>query len=240
MRLNPVNTYCNSYINKAQPSKQTNPISFQSANIKPLTHTNIGEAALGMIGHVRLKLKSTGEEVFAEVHKSFSTITGFETYELVRNKKTIGKMNMSCIKNHSDNSKGYADVDLLQNHTSPHFHAMTLSRRIDSKLENLHDFSNGSINADLLQNNISPHLKEQYITSLNEDEYKGVGTRLLQIAQRRSDEANCYGNIQLKSLPEAIKFYTELGFRTKLGGNFDDFHLPAEAKEPLSKLYGGL
>lgn len=37
--------------------------------------------------------------------------------------------------------------------------------------------------------------------------FKDIGTRLLQIAQRRSDEANCCGNIKLISKGESLNWY---------------------------------
>ncbi len=74
------------------------------------------------------------------------------------------------------------------------------------------------------------------------DYYKGLGVKALQIAQRRSDEAQCIGNIKLNSMPEARKFYTE-----KIGMVPDPQHpysgmlmLPPDKKEPLSKMNGGL
>lgn len=75
------------------------------------------------------------------------------------------------------------------------------------------------------------------------EEYKGIGTRLLQIAQRRSDEACCNGNIELISKLESSDFYFKLGFKnTSLvwGANPHKMYLPPEAKEPLSRFYGGL
>lgn len=79
------------------------------------------------------------------------------------------------------------------------------------------------------------------------DEYKEVGTRLLQIAQRRSDEACCMGNIKLVSKDESKGFYEKLGFRfepqptyLRFVGNQNQMYLPPESKEPLSKLNGGL
>lgn len=76
------------------------------------------------------------------------------------------------------------------------------------------------------------------------DEYKHVGIRLLQIAQRRSDEAACWGNIQLVSKNESMEFYKKLGFQkiptVSRFENPNSLYLPAEAKEPLSKIHGGL
>ena len=76
------------------------------------------------------------------------------------------------------------------------------------------------------------------------DEYKDIGTRLLQIAQRRSDECCCNGNIQLISKNESKLFYEKLGFveMPKLYNyaKQNKMYLPPDAKEPLSKLSGGL
>lgn len=76
------------------------------------------------------------------------------------------------------------------------------------------------------------------------DEYKDIGTRLLQIAQRRSDECCCNGNIKLISKNESKKFYEKLGFKEMPKAyNYriqNWMYLPPEAKEPLSKLTGGL
>lgn len=78
----------------------------------------------------------------------------------------------------------------------------------------------------------------------NVDEYGHVGVRLLQIAQRRSDEAQCCGNIRLISMPEksTLNFY-----KNKIGMQSDPdvfnknaLFLPADKKEPLSRMYNGL
>lgn len=82
------------------------------------------------------------------------------------------------------------------------------------------------------------------------DYYKDIGTRLLQIAQRRSDEAQCQGNIKLISKGESLNWYKSvIGMRQEfppiLGMKFNihnpnQLYLPPENKEPLSKLQGGL
>lgn len=76
----------------------------------------------------------------------------------------------------------------------------------------------------------------------NVDYYKGVGTRLLQIAQRRSDEAQCIGNIRLNAMPEARRFYMEkIGMIKDPNNPYSGMLiLPWDKKEPLSKIYGGL
>ena len=80
--------------------------------------------------------------------------------------------------------------------------------------------------------------------------FKDIGTRLLQIAQRRSDEANCCGNIKLISKGESLNWYKNvIGMRQEFppipGMKFqihnpNQLYLPPEAKEPLSRLQGGL
>lgn len=79
---------------------------------------------------------------------------------------------------------------------------------------------------------------------------KDVGTRLLQIAQRRSDEAQCQGNIKLISKGESLNWYKiVIGMRQEFppipGMRFNihnpnQLYLPPENKEPLSRLQGGL
>ena len=83
-----------------------------------------------------------------------------------------------------------------------------------------------------------------YSEGLNE--HKLIGTRLLQIAQRRSDESLCNGNIELiaKNEQSVLKFYEKLGFRKPpflmRFENQGKRYLPPENKEPLSRMYGGL
>ncbi len=76
------------------------------------------------------------------------------------------------------------------------------------------------------------------------EEHKQIGTRLLQIAQRRSDECMLNGNIELISKNESMEFYKKLGFKqTPFVSRFmnpNKMYLPPEAKEPLSRMNGGL
>ena len=75
--------------------------------------------------------------------------------------------------------------------------------------------------------------------------FKDIGTRLLQI-----DEANCCGNIKLISKGESLNWYKNvIGMRQEFppipGMKFqihnpNQLYLPPEAKEPLSRLQGGL
>ena len=85
---------------------------------------------------------------------------------------------------------------------------------------------------------------EEFVSGI--PHYQGVGTRLLQIAQRRSDESGCRGEIYLHSKEAAKEFYEKLGsekipmngISNKRGCN--RLYLPPMAKEPLSKMNGGL
>lgn len=79
--------------------------------------------------------------------------------------------------------------------------------------------------------------------------YKDIGTRILQIAQRRSDEANCCGNIKLIAKNESKPFYQNVihmreefpaGSPLRFFNNPNTMYLPPEWKEPLSRLQGGL
>lgn len=84
--------------------------------------------------------------------------------------------------------------------------------------------------------------KDTPYANKNVDDYSHVGIRLLQIAQRRSDEAQCCGNIKLNAMPEALGFYkNKLGMQSdpeSFNRNF--LYLPWDKKEPLSRMYDGL
>ncbi len=82
---------------------------------------------------------------------------------------------------------------------------------------------------------------------------KDIGTRFLQIAQRRSDESMCCGNIKLITKGESKDWYlnyigmteefpaggNNFGFKFRIG-NPNSLILPPHSKEPLSRLQGGL
>lgn len=73
----------------------------------------------------------------------------------------------------------------------------------------------------------------------NLEYFKDIGTRLLQIAQRRSEEALCNGNIRVIPLKRAFDWYKNvIGMRQLYNDPF--MYLPPESKEALSKLQGGL
>lgn len=81
--------------------------------------------------------------------------------------------------------------------------------------------------------------------------HKDIGTRLLQIAQRRSDEALCNGELKLIAKDESKNWYQNViglkqeyppeqsRFRFSIH-NPNQMYLPPEAKEHLSKMQGGL
>lgn len=82
---------------------------------------------------------------------------------------------------------------------------------------------------------------------------KDIGTRLMQIAQRRSDEAMCNGNIKLISKNESKMYYKKvIGMIEEFPPEQNSFGmrfcyrnpnvmiLPPYSKEPLSRLQGGL
>lgn len=74
--------------------------------------------------------------------------------------------------------------------------------------------------------------------------HKDIGTRLLQIAQRRSDEAQCSGNIRLISKNESKNWYLNvIGMKQESFDRFSNqnlLYLPPQNKESLSRLNGGL
>ena len=102
-----------------------------------------------------------------------------------------------------------------------------------------------------LRNYSNPHTP-YYTYGL--EHYKDVGKRLMQIAQRRSDEALCNGNIKLVSTDESKDWYKAvIGMveefphtpNTVYNGKSLNVHNPyvlilPPAKEPLSRLAGGL
>ena len=93
-------------------------------------------------------------------------------------------------------------------------------------------------------NPVTPYINK------NLEYYKDIGTRLLQIAQRRSDESQCQGNIKLISKGESMDWYINvIGMRQEYpripGQKFqihnpNQLYLPPENKERLSRIQGGL
>jgi len=121
--------------------------------------------------------------------------------------------------------------------------------RIIGEMDMKINYSNGYDNnvshvfVEHLANHSRPNT-EEFVSTL--PHYEGVGTRLMQIAQRRSDEAGCRGEVYLHSKEKAKPFYKKLGLQLapceyeyeRRGSN--KMYLPPEAKEPLSKMLGGL
>ena len=154
--------------------------------------------------------KKNGQEAFLNVDK-FSDLYGNETY-MLKDKigNIIGEMDI-CIKKQGK----YNKIAGLLSDPSHVF------------VQYLHNYSKPNTG--------------YYTDGL--EEYTGIGIRLLQIAQRRSDEALCNGEIKLSSKVSALNFYKKLGFVCEMdssGKETNRMYLPPHAKEPLSRLYGGL
>ena len=154
--------------------------------------------------------KKNGEDAFLKVDK-FSDPYGNETYMLKdKMNNIIGEMDI-CIKKLSDYGR-MAGFPIDPSHVFVQF----------------------------LCNYSKPNTG-YYTDGL--EEYAVIGTRLLQIAQRRSDEALCNGEIRLSSKYLARDFYKKTGFvceHDSLGKETSRMYLPSYAKEPFSRLYGGL
>ena len=78
------------------------------------------------------------------------------------------------------------------------------------------------------------------------DEYKHIGTKLLQLALMRSFENECDGNIELiaKNKQEVINFYKNSGFKQNKNVSIYEnpyrFYLDENNKDFLANKYGGL
>ena len=184
-----------------------------------LTHTNIGSCLEGYIGKIRVR-KANGVEDYLDVFKKY-LCNNYENYS-VKNKSgdVMGEINLTINK-----PSGY--------HYDPNVSPVDTSYVFVTDLRN---YSNP--NTPFYRKGLEPH--------------KDIGTRLLQIAQRRSDEAMCQGNIKLISKNESKGWYKnvigmveeyaaeqnpELRYRIH---NPNSMILPWYAKEPLSRLQGGL
>ena len=181
-------------------------------NIQTLTHTNIGSCLEGYIGKIRVR--KTDGEVYLNVFKKYIGRDA-ENYVIQNDKnEAVGSINVFIRKSQPNpwdkTDPSHVFVDELRNFSKP-----------DTPYHN-------------------PKLEY----------FKDIGTRLLQIAQRRSDEANCCGNIKLISKGESLNWYKNvIGMRQEFppipGMKFqihnpNQLYLPPEAKEPLSRLQGGL
>ena len=182
-----------------------------------LTHVNIGSKADGYIGKIRVRLADGGEAILNVFKKKLEPMV--EKYQIINDfDELIGEMVMKIKKtdyvdplNSSPVGPNYVFVDELKNFTRP----------------NTPD-----------HNPKLPH-------------HKDIGTRLLQIAQRRSDEALCNGELKLNSKGESREWYLNvIGMKQEFPPEQSMYHfqihnpnilyLPPEAKEPLSRLRGGL
>ena len=134
------------------------------------------------------------------------------------------------IKNNNGDVLGNIDISIKKYQQSPWERTNPSHVFVD----NLRNFSNPN----------TPYYKSGL------EYHKDIGTRLLQIAQRRSDEAMCQGNIKLISKGESLDWYKNvIGMRQEfppIAGmkfnihNPNQLYLPPENKEPLSRLQGGL
>jgi len=75
-------------------------------------------------------------------------------------------------------------------------------------------------------------------------DYTGIGTRLMQIALKRSYETGCRGDIELFTTTTGKDFYRKIGLKDYLSeySYFQDhrMYLPEENKRYLAERYGGL
>ena len=189
-----------------------------NCKVETLTHTNIGSCLEGYIGKVRVR-KSNNEEDYLNVFKKY-LCDGYENYSVKNEKDEIlGEINLTV--NKYPNTYGYYGLPQDPSHVF---------------VTELKNYSNP--NTPYYKKGLEPH--------------KDIGTRLLQIAQRRSDEAQCCGNIKLISKNESKSWYKNVigmteefppeqnstfNFRVH---NSNAMVLPPHAKEPLSRLQGGL
>lgn len=197
--------------------------SFSGGYVETLKYTNIGSCLEGYIGKVRVRRASDNQECFLNVFKKYIGHNA-ENYS---------------IKNDKDELVGEIDVFIKK------FQPGSYSQ-FEYKEDPSHVF------VDNLRNYSDPRTP-YYKQGL--EHMKDIGTRLLQIAQRRSDEAQCVGNIKLISKNESKEWYKKvIGMVEEYPDvqnsgtpkwmrsihNPNSMILPPHAKEPLSKLTGGL
>lgn len=202
---------------------KSNQISFEGGfRPETLKYTNIGSCMEGYIGKIRLRKGDNIGEYYANVFKNYIGHNA-EHYSVCDDSgNVLGEVNIEIRKYQPgsyysydcSNDPSHVFVDNLRNYTNPK----------------------------------TPYYKQglEYL--------KDIGTRLLQIAQRRSDEAQCVGNIKLVSKEESKAWYKNvIGMVEEfppdsMGNSMFKFcvHnpnlliLPPHAKEPLSRLQGGL
>ena len=191
--------------------------SFKGNEIQTLTHTNIGSCLEGYIGKIRVR-KGDGSENFLNIFKK-RLCDDYENY-LAKNDadQVIGEISLAIRRFTTNQCCGF-------NGNPSHVF-----------VTELRNYSNPT----------TPYYKNGL------EYHKDIGTRLLQIAQRRSDEAQCQGNIKLIAKNESKDWYKKVIGMTeefppeqnpRFGFNIhnpNSMILPPHAKEPLSRLQGGL
>lgn len=201
--------------------KSSNKPSFSGGcPVETLKYTNIGSCMEGYIGKVRLR-KADGGEYFGNVFKKYLA-PQVENYS---------------IKNDDGEILGEADITIRKYLPGMYDSHSCKEDPSHVYVDNLRNYSNPT----------TPYYKKglEYL--------KDIGTRLLQIAQRRSDEAQCVGNIKLISKNESKSWYKnvigmveEFPYDPNTPKYLMGIHnpnamiLPPHAKEPLSRLQGGL
>lgn len=197
-------------------------VAFKGYCPETLKYTNIGSCLEGYIGKVKLRRAENNGDYYANVFKKYIG-NNAERYSL-------------C--NEFGDVIGEADIFIkkfLPGSYDP----------IEYKEDPSHVF------VDNLRNYTNPNTP-YYKKGL--EYFKDIGTRLLQIAQRRSDEAQCMGNVKLISKGESKNWYknvigmveeshtqpNNLSFLRCSIYNPNSLVLPPHAKEPLSRLQGGL
>ena len=88
------------------------------------------------------------------------------------------------------------------------------------------------------------HLVSHYSSFMKLGNYTEIGTRLMQIALKRSEEAGCDGNIELFTTEIGKSFYEKIGMETFFpllnSRQQHRMYLTQDGKQKLKTLYGGL
>ena len=126
---------------------------------------------------------------------------------------------------------------------------MTIKKCTNYKLYDSNTTDPSHVFVDMVKNYTRPGTPDHNPNIIH---HKDIGTRLLQIAQRRSDESLCNGEMKLIAKDVVLKdwYIDVLGMKQEfiptpsrfkiVINNPNQLYLPPEAKEPLSKLRGGL
>ncbi len=212
-----MNTISNYYATPIYRKTFSSVPTFKGNGIQTLTHTNIGSCLEGYIGKIRVR-KGDGSENYVNVFKRY-LCEGYENYTAkTEEDQVVGEISLAI--------KKYPAQTYYSGQGDP-------SHVFVTELKN---YSNP--NTPFYRKGLEYH--------------KDIGTRLLQIAQRRSDEAQCQGNIKLIAKNESKEWYknvigmteefpTEPDSKLKFNiHNKNSMILPPHAKEPFSRLQGGL